>query len=127
MSVLPNDFLLIAENPQIASDEMKIRNSISRAYYSGYLHAKQKVDDSKISLPKTIGGVHYRLISAFDNGVCGSLCGGLPAVTQSQIAGFLSLGKQLRTKADYRLETSMKETDRITSITLAKEVVRLLP
>ncbi|MBQ4775242.1 MULTISPECIES: hypothetical protein [Pectobacterium] len=127
MSVLPNDFLVIAESPQLASDEMKLRNSISRAYYSGYLHAKQKVGDSKIPLPQTTGGVHHRLISSFSNGTCGSLCGGLSNDTQSKIAGFLNLGKQLRTKADYRLEVSMKETDRATSIALAKEVVRLLP
>ncbi|HEJ0402055.1 TPA: hypothetical protein SLO59_001341 [Serratia marcescens] len=126
MSVTPNDFLLFAAEPKSATEEMAMRNSVSRAYYSGYLHANQKAESAKISLPVVSGGVHARLISAFEKGLCDTLCGGLSKEKQSEIAGLLSLTKKLRTKADYRLHLTVNASEKATAIASAKAIQELL-
>jgi uncharacterized protein (UPF0332 family) len=127
VSVTPNDFLVIATTPSSASLEMALRNSVSRAYYSGYLHAKGKTLQANVTLPTVNGGVHQRLIKAFELNVCGSVCGGLSSNRQSEIAGLLSLSKQLRTKADYKLSETVHESDKETALANAIAIMERLP
>lgn len=124
MPVTPNDFLTIATTPSSASIEMHFRNSVSRAYYSGYLHAKKKVSDAGVELPVVNGGVHQRLIKAFE---LHSLGERVNDFCQAEIAGFLSLGKQLRTRADYKLSATVRETDKATALASAIAIIERLP
>ena len=126
MPVTPSDFLSIASDTP-APTEMLIRNAVSRAYYSGYLHVQQKVSALKLSLPRATGGVHARLIDALNKGACSSLNNGLSHDVQLEIAGLLSLSKQLRTKADYKINTTITNTDKATAIANAQAVFKLLP
>lgn len=126
MPVTPRDFLAVASDLPV-SDEMLNRNAVSRAYYSGYLHVNEKVVALNLPLPKVNGGVHARLINGLNNGVCSDLNNGISHDVQLEIAGLLSLSKQLRTKADYKLNMTINNTDKATSIANAKAVFALLP
>ncbi|WP_145547094.1 hypothetical protein [Yersinia intermedia] len=127
MPVTPNDFLIIAVDPSSASSEMILRNAISRAYYSGYLHAKQKTHNAGIQLPSGSGGVHQQLIKAFELGLCGDVSNGLSTVQQNKIAGLLSMTKHLRTKSDYKLHLSVNETEKATAIANCQTIQSLMP
>ncbi|HHA1555167.1 MULTISPECIES: hypothetical protein [Enterobacter] len=126
MPVTPRDFLAVASDLPV-SDEMLNRNAVSRAYYSGYLHVNKKVVALNLPLPKVNGGVHARLINGLNNGACSDLNNGISHDVQLEIAGLLSLSKQLRTKADYKLNMTINNTDKATAIANAKAVFALLP
>ncbi|HDH8880440.1 TPA: hypothetical protein PJM82_000074 [Escherichia coli] len=126
MPVTPRDFLAMASDAPV-SDEMLNRNTVSRAYYSSYLHVNEKVTALNLPLPKVNGGVHARLISGLNNGAYSDLNNGISHDAQLEIAGLLSLSKQLRTKADYKLHMTINNTDKATAIANAKAVFELLP
>jgi hypothetical protein len=126
MSVTPNDFFVIAVDPSSASSEMVLRNSISRAYYSSYLHVQQRTENARVSVPIAGGGVHQRLIKAYELGLCSTVSNGLSNVQQCKIAGLLSLTKHLRTKSDYKLDLSITETEKATAIANCLEIQSLL-
>lgn len=128
MSVSPIDFLVIAESKEMVADEMIIRNSVSRAYYAAYLHARQRVEEAKIDISSCKhGGVHQKLIDSFNRRMCGKVCCGIEDDKQDEIAGLLSLGKKLRVKSDYKLTTQVYESDKETVINIAKKIITLLP
>ncbi len=87
----------------------------------------KKVTALNLPLPKVNGGVHARLISGLNNGAYSDLNNGISHDAQLEIAGLLSLSKQLRTKADYKLHMTINNTDKATAIANAKAVFELLP
>lgn len=126
MPVNPDDFLDIARDFNTASDEMLLRNSVSRAYYAGYLHTIKKINDAGILLSSSPAGMHEKLINSLNASLCGNLCGGMKPVKQMELAGILKLTKQLRTKADYKLDEKVTQSDRDTAIINARQIISLL-
>jgi hypothetical protein len=123
MPVMPSDFLMSAVHYSDSANEMAIRNRVSRAYYSGYLTARDWQIKSGIKIPDAInGGVHARLIKFYEQG----LCSDLPSEKQERLAGLLSLSKSLRTKADYKLRICIPASDGDTAIKCAEEICHLL-
>lgn len=127
MPVIPNDFLDISRSYSSACNEMQLRNSVSRAYYAGYLHVMEKIKAANILLSGSPSGTHDKLINSLNASLCGALCGGMTPKAQSELAGILHLTKQLRTKADYKLNTSVTQSDQLTAIKNAVEIMRRTP
>ncbi|WP_370620460.1 hypothetical protein [Pantoea ananatis] len=126
MPVIPDDFLDIAIRHDDACDEMQLRNSVSRAYYAGYLYTIQKIDEANILLSGSPSGMHEKLINSLNASMCGNLCGGMPPAKQFELAGMLKIVKQLRTKADYKLEDTVNQTDKDTAIDTAADIIKFL-
>lgn len=123
MSVMPSDFLESALAFTDDSNEMSIRNKVSRAYYSGYLNARDWQVKSGDKIPETIsGGVHMRLIRFYQKGLCSALA----QDEQEKLAGLLSLAKTLRTKADYKLSIRVPVSDGYTAVRCAEQVSAVL-
>ncbi|BCQ40892.1 hypothetical protein ERHA54_34950 [Erwinia rhapontici] len=127
MPVIPDDFLDLAIKHDDACDEMQLRNSVSRAYYAGYLHIIQRINESKILLSGTPAGMHDKLINSLNANMCGALCGGMTPSKQLELAGMLKIVKQLRTKADYKLNDTVNQSDKDTAIDMAADIIRFLP
>ncbi|POW55567.1 hypothetical protein C3408_16785 [Candidatus Pantoea alvi] len=127
MPVIPDDFLDIAINHAKACDEIQLRNSVSRAYYAGYLHAINKVNQAKVLLSGTPSGMHDKLINSLNANLCGALCGGMTPAKQLELAGMLKFVKQLRTKADYKLDETVNQSDKDAAIDMAAEIIKFLP
>jgi hypothetical protein len=122
MPVAPSDFLVSALAFSDHDNEMMVRNRVSRAYYGGYLTARDIQEKSGVRIPKDFkGGVHARLIHFYEKG----LLPDMPLADQVKMAGLLRLSKTLRTKADYQLSIRVPPSDGETSIRCANEICRL--
>lgn len=120
---MPSDFLESALSFSDDSNEMSIRNKVSRAYYGGYLAARDWQIKSGDKIPQTLsGGVHMRLIHFYQK----ELCSDLAPEEQQKLAGLLSLAKSLRTKADYKLGIRVPASDGKTAVRCAEEVSAIL-
>ena len=123
MSVMPSDFLESALSFSDDSNEMSIRNKVSRAYYGGYLAARDWQVKSGSKIPETIGGgVHMRLIRFYQKGLCSELT----PEEQEKLAGLLGVAKSLRTKADYKLGICVPASDGHTAIRCAERICAIL-
>ncbi|WP_313506807.1 hypothetical protein [Kosakonia sacchari] len=127
MPVKPNDFLDLAIDYASSSDEIQLRNAVSRAYYAGYLHVLEKVNAAGIRLVGTPSGMHEKLISTFNSNGCAKLNGGMTPPQQYEVAGLLKLTKQLRARADYSLTLTITQDDKDTAISNALELMKLVP
>ncbi|WP_275269530.1 hypothetical protein [Pantoea ananatis] len=127
MPVIPNDFLMLAQNFTSSCDEIQLRNSVSRAYYAGYLHVVSRIKSAGINLVTTQTGFHDKLIHTLNSNGCSKLNGGMTPKEQYELAGVLSLSKQLRTKADYYLDETITQYDKDSVITNTYEIYRLVP
>lgn len=127
MPVNPDDFLKLAENFSKSCDEIQLRNSVSRAYYAGYLHVVSKIKSAGIQLVTTQTGFHDKLINTLNSNGCGKLNGGMTPKEQYELAGVLSLSKQLRTKADYYLDETITQYDKDSVITNTYKIFSMLP
>ncbi|HHD7473886.1 TPA: hypothetical protein ACOVJJ_004446 [Klebsiella oxytoca] len=123
MSVMPSDFLKSALSFSDDSNEMSIRNKVSRAYYSGYLNARCWQVKSGDKIPESLsGGVHMRLIRFYQKGLCSDMA----QEEQQNLAGLLSLAKSLRTKADYKLSLNVPASDGHTAVRCAEKISVIL-
>lgn len=123
MSVTPLDFLRLAEGSS-SEQEIEVRCAVSRAYYSGYLTAREFQTKIGGKLPLGVkGGVHARLISFYEQHLAGEK---LPSNQQIRVSALLRLSKKLRTKADYHLNCDVHASDKCTSVECAKEIQKLL-
>lgn len=127
MPVTPDDFLDLACDFDSAADEMQLRNSVSRAYYSGYLHVIDRVQKASILLSAAPSGMHDKLINSLNANMCSGLNGGMTPPKQAELAGILHLTKQLRTKADYKLTETVTQYDKDAAIANAREIKSMLP
>lgn len=127
MPVNPNDFLDIAIDYKSSSDEIQLRNAVSRAYYAGYLHIMEKINAAGILLVGSPSGLHEKLINTFNSAGCTKLNGGMSAPKQYEVAGLLKLTKQLRAKADYSLTSTITQDDKDAAISNAIELMKLVP
>ena len=119
MPVKPSDFLESALAFSDDFNEMAIRNKVSRAYYGGYLSARDWQVRSGDKIPEVIsGGVHARLIRFYQK----RLCSNLTDEEQDRLTGLLSLAKSLRTKADYKLNIRIPASDGSTVVRCAREI-----
>lgn len=127
MPVTPSDFFDIAIDFNKSSDEIQLRNSVSRAYYAGYLHAISRVKAAGISLVTSPSGMHEKLIHTLNSNGCGALNGGMTPPQQCELAGILKLAKQLRTKSDYHLDDTVTQDDKDAVLDAANEIIKRLP
>lgn len=127
MPVTPDDFLDLACDFNSAADEMQLRNSVSRAYYSAYLHVIERVKAAGILLTNAPSGMHEKLIHSLNSNLCSALNGGMKPVEQYELAGALSLAKQLRTKSDYKLSETVDQSNKDTAIDGAKAIKAMVP
>ncbi|MBS6740828.1 MAG: hypothetical protein KH310_22490 [Enterobacteriaceae bacterium] len=127
MPVTPDDFLDLACDFDSAVDEMQLRNSVSRAYYSGYLHVIDRIQKAGIALSAAPSGMHDKLINSLNSNLCSALNGGMPPTKQYELAGILKLTKQLRTKSDYKLSETVTQYDKDTAIANARQIKSMLP
>lgn len=93
MSVIPSDFLSLADFSQ-ESTEIQKRNAISRSYYAAYHVAEMVRILDRLSLPDISGGIHKKLCYALQQSDNEEL----------KIAGYdLNRQRIARAKADYNL------------------------
>lgn len=111
MSVDPVDFLVEARQHAARVDEMGLRTVVSRAYYAAYHLAcgvRHHCPDPP-QLPNGKGeGDHQRLIRQFSSVPKKGFKG---AGLAKQIGALLSQGRNLRVKADYRLNETVSQND----------------
>lgn len=122
MPVTVEDFLEAALSFDDSFNEMTLRNRISRAYYSGYLLARDVQIASKVKPPSVNGGVHAKIIAFYTNG----LSPNVDPVMQNEVAGLLQMSKALRTKADYKLNCQIPPSDGEVALKCAQRVHALL-
>ncbi|MBU9842185.1 hypothetical protein J1780_19745 [Rahnella aceris] len=127
MPVIPDDFLDIAIDHAKSCDEIQLRNSVSRAYYAGYLHTIKKIEEANILLSSSPAGMHEKLINSLTSNQCSALGGGMLPPKQCELAGMLKLVKQLRTKADYKLDETVNQSDKDTAINTAADIIKFIP
>ena len=71
--------------------------------------------------------MHDKLINSLNANLCGALCGGMTPAKQLELAGMLKFVKQLRTKADYKLDETVNQSDKDAAIDMAAEIIKSPP
>ena len=127
MPVTPDDFFDLACDFDSAVDEMQLRNSVSRAYYSAYLHVIEKVKAAGILLTTAPSGMHEKLIHSLNSNLCNALNGGMKPAKQYELAGALALAKQLRTMSDYKLAETVEQSHKDTALDSTKTIKTMVP
>lgn len=118
MSIMPNEFLIFAENVLKNNTEICNRNAISRAYYAFYHSA---CDSLRHCPPTSHSGVISYLRSPTQNSK-----EKFDEVKMRQIAALLEQMKQQRQIADYDLSTNIEHIDASTVISTVKKGILLL-
>ena len=102
----PPQFFSLAQ--KLASgDEVSVRTSVSRAYYSAFLVAREELGLSRERAPD----VHKRVIEEL-------------RVKSHPVANRLHLLRRMRNTADYELDTCVKSRDAQEALTLAMRILR---
>lgn len=112
MSIDAEDLLSIAEELSDSTNEIKVRTSLGRSYYSAYHLGLRyfEITDTKNWLGGK-GGVHQKLIDEF------TYC------NQKPVAYILTNLKTKRHLADYHLLTDLGQEDAKASIKLVKSLI----
>ena len=126
-TVTPDDVFDLALAFDSAVVEMQHRNSVSRAYYSAYLHVIDRVEAAGILLTTAPSGMHDKLIHSLNSNLCGALNGGMKPAKQYELAGALALAKQLRTKSDYKLSETVNQSHKDTALDSARAIKAMVP
>jgi uncharacterized protein (UPF0332 family) len=119
--VTTDGLLEFAKTLASSIDEVQLRASVSRAYYSAYHYAKNYADEYAIDIlkapPEYNGGMHADLIYSFMT----------HSAKNVRAAGHaLNEAKSLRTKADYYLDQKIIVANALATIAHAETVRRKL-
>jgi uncharacterized protein (UPF0332 family) len=122
MPVSSDDFLAHAKNiiSQDAPDEIDIRSSASRSYYSAY-HACYDVA-AQCMQPTEPGGSHITAIRALDLGDA-SIFGKELNQTVRSLSISLRQARDMRTEADYFLDTEFPLRNAQLNVRMAEKMI----
>lgn len=126
MSICPEDFISVAEALATNQTEAAMRSSVSRAYY-GAFHGANGFHAS-LGTPGRLGekpaGVHEDLVQRLINP---GISGDDPRHTRSrQIGAMTRQLRDLRVKADYRIEQDVDQAIVANALAQARKIIALV-
>lgn len=106
MTIAPKDLLAFSESLVSSTDEVTLRAAASRAYYAAYHHSLSYAIENEIEIlkapPEERAGVHGDLIYTFRQHSAENI---------RQAAYSLQQAKDIRSKADYKLQSNLVNND----------------
>lgn len=120
MSIEVSDLCEYGAQLSLLQSEIEWRNAVGRCYYAAYLRAEAWHDGFPSHGQADAGrGVHATLISCLKK----PTVGGQRKISSMSVGYMLEAMKALRTKADYKLHTSLDQAEAKTVAANAKMVL----